>query len=101
MTEGPTVQQMQPTPEELLPSPQARTRFEETSAALEAAALHIPPVCVVRPWNAGDQPDELASRAGLTPARSSQLEKGDGSNGPPDRGDPPNCPCVRGWSGGR
>lgn len=84
MSETQDAREVQPVLEELLPSLPARTRFEETSAALEAAALirTFRRHALSASGTHGISQTELAQRTGLTPARISQLEKGDGSNGP-------------------
>ncbi len=75
---------VEPKLEELLRTPEARERYEEASAALEAADL-------VRSFRAraigagetrGITQTELATRLGISQARVSEIESGRGRDGP-------------------
>ncbi|MBW4090032.1 MAG: helix-turn-helix transcriptional regulator [Proteobacteria bacterium] len=70
--------------EDLLPDPAGRSRFDATSAALEAAVLvrRMRALAPSAEGGRGITQSELARRAGLTPPRISQIESGEGSNGP-------------------
>jgi DNA-binding XRE family transcriptional regulator len=75
---------VQPTLDELLPTPEARVAFEEKSAALEAAELvrSLRRRAFAVEGTAGISQEELARRIGTSQARISQIEKGEGRDGP-------------------
>jgi transcriptional regulator with XRE-family HTH domain len=68
---------VEPTLEELLPTPEAMHLFQQFTAALEAGRL-------VRRWReaAGLTQKQLAERLRLTQARISAIERGRGRDGP-------------------
>jgi CspA family cold shock protein len=70
--------------EELLVTPAGRAAFEAKSAALEAAELvrAFRRRAVAADGRAGISQDELASRIGTSQARVSQIENGEGRDGP-------------------
>ena len=69
--------------EELLPTPEARERFEGTAAALEAAELvrTLRQQALTVSGTRGISQVELAKRTGLSQPRISQIEKGEGRDG--------------------
>ena len=71
------LRRVRPSLEELLPDPEAREAFDETSAALEAGRL-------VRAFRRkkGFTQSELADRLSITQARISAIETGEGRDGP-------------------
>lgn len=71
------LRRVKPSLDELLPDPEAREAFDETSAALEAGRL-------VRAFRRrrGLTQSELASRLAITQARISAIETGEGRDGP-------------------
>jgi len=77
MAERTSLSTVQPTPEELFPTPETMELFQQAAAALEAARL-------VRGWRerAGLTQKELAARLRLTQARISAIEQGRGRDGP-------------------
>jgi transcriptional regulator with XRE-family HTH domain len=72
-----------PTPTDLLSDPKIRARFEEKSAALEAADLvrQMRRQALSASGVRGLSQDELAQRTGLSQPRISQIEKGEGRDG--------------------
>jgi transcriptional regulator with XRE-family HTH domain len=72
-----------PNPDDLLENPQRRERFEETSAALEAADLvrAMREQAASKTGRRGISQTELAARTGLSQPRISQIEKGIGRDG--------------------
>jgi hypothetical protein len=74
---------MHPELDELLPTPEARERFEGTAAALEAAELlrALRQQALSASGTRGISQVELAKRTGLSQPRISQLEKGEGRDG--------------------
>lgn len=75
---------VQPSLEELLTTPEARAAFEAKSAALEAAELirGFRRRAVAADGTVGISQDELARRIGTSQARVSQIENGEGRDGP-------------------
>jgi type VI secretion system protein ImpB len=75
---------VQPSLEDLLTTPEARAAFEAKSAALEAAELirGFRRRAVAADGTVGISQDELARRIGTSQARVSQIEKGEGRDGP-------------------
>jgi DNA-binding XRE family transcriptional regulator len=74
-----------PSPEfaDLLAKPEVRARFEQTSAALEAADLvrRMRRQALSTSGVRGISQEELARRADISQPRISQIEKGDGRDG--------------------
>jgi DNA-binding Xre family transcriptional regulator len=79
----PSGQSSPPQPSDLLEDPQFRERFEQTSAALEAADLVrlMRQNALSRSGVRGISQDELAARTGLSQPRISQIERGTGRDG--------------------
>jgi ribosome-binding protein aMBF1 (putative translation factor) len=73
-----------PTLDEMLPTPEARERFEEKAAALEAADLvrKMRQQALTPSGTRGISQRELARRANMQQPRISQIESGEGRDGP-------------------
>jgi predicted transcriptional regulator len=73
-----------PTLDELLPTKEARARFEEKAAALEAADLvrKMRLQALTSSGTRGISQRELARRAGMQQPQISQIESGEGRDGP-------------------
>jgi len=77
MTDNDSNFTVEPTLEELFPTPETMRMFQQATAALEAGRL-------VRGWREGAEltQKQLAERLRLTQARISAIEKGRGRDGP-------------------
>jgi len=84
VSDKPEARVVYPELEELLPDSTSQQRLEEASAAAEAAALvrMLRRQALSATGTRGITQTELARRTGLTPPRISQIEKGEGANGP-------------------